>query len=162
MLGFLVVSDQDGPALGKPGQGALYYPSSGGMLFLTPLISLLLTNPADVPLIAIGRNHLMPSGMILGLIETQVLRRLCSGIRSFHYDGRKGRCQKFGVMDVGSSHYHAQGASRGLNQQAALAPSFTPIRGIATNQVPPKRAFPKAVSTDCHSQSILPNSAQRD
>jgi hypothetical protein len=68
MLGFLVISNQDGPALGKPGQGAFYYPSSGGMLFLTLLISLLLTNPADVPVIAIGRDHLMPSGIIVGLI----------------------------------------------------------------------------------------------
>jgi hypothetical protein len=34
-----------------------------------------------------------------------------------------------------------------------VAPSLTPICGVATNQVPPKRALPMAVSADCHFQS---------
>ncbi len=33
----------------------------------------------------------------------------------------------------GACHYHTQGASVSLDQQASLAPSFTPIGGVATN-----------------------------
>jgi hypothetical protein len=40
------------------------------MPFLTLLIQLLLTNPADVPLIAIGRNYRMSGGIIVRLIQT--------------------------------------------------------------------------------------------
>jgi hypothetical protein len=72
------------------------------MPFLTMLIQLLLTNPADVPLIAIGRNYRMSGGIIVRLIQTQVLRRLRSGLWTFHHDGLDGGCQKLGVMDIGS------------------------------------------------------------
>jgi hypothetical protein len=81
------------------------------MPFLTLLIQLFLTNPSDVSLISVGWNYLMPSGIIVGLVQTQVLRRLRSGLRPFHHDGLNGRLQKLGVMDVGSRHDHAQGAS---------------------------------------------------
>jgi hypothetical protein len=84
------------------------------MLFLATFIPLFLTNSADVPLISISRNNLMPSGIVIGLVQTQVLGRLHSGIRPFHYDGLNGRRQKFGVMDVGSGHDYAQGTSLGL------------------------------------------------
>ena len=61
-------------------------------------------------------------------------------------------------MDIGSGHHHAQWSAVPVDQDAFLAPSLAPVRGIASNSAPPKRAFPIEQSADCHSQSTLSNS----
>ena len=61
-------------------------------------------------------------------------------------------------MDISSGHHHAQWPAGPVDQDAFLAPSLAPVRGIASNGAPPKRAFPMEQSADCHSQSTPSNS----
>ena len=61
-------------------------------------------------------------------------------------------------MDISSGHHHAQWSAGPVDQDAFLAPSLAPVRGIASNSAPPKRAFPIEQSADCHSQFTPSNS----
>ena len=109
--------------------------------------------------ISVGLDNVMPSGIIVALVQTQVLRRFFSGLRPFHHDGLNGRFQELGVMDVGSGYYHTQWAAALLDEDTSFAPSLGAVRGVGTNRIPPKRALPMAQSADCHSQFTPPSSS---
>ena len=152
--GLLVVAHQYPPALGEPTQGAFHHPPSGGKGFLAPSVQLLLPNAPDMRTVPEGSNGPVAGGIVIPFVQAQVL----GAFRACHYDALQGRPQEFRVMDVGSSHHHAQGAASCVHQDALLAPSFAPVGGVASNSAPPNRALPMEQSADCHSQSTPPNS----
>ena len=152
--GLLVVAHQYPPALGEPTQGAFHHPPSGGKGFLAPSVQLLLPNAPDMRTVPEGSNGPVAGGIVIPFVQAQVL----GAFRACHYDALQGRPQEFRVMDVGSSHHHAQGAASCVHQDALLAPSFAPVGGVASNGAPPNRALPMEQSADCHSQSTPPNS----
>jgi len=73
-------------------------------------IQLFFTNPTDVRTVAVGRNGAVPRGIIIGLVQTQVLGRIGRGLRALDDDGLKRRLQELGVMNVGTSYHNRKGA----------------------------------------------------
>ena len=98
----------------------------------------------------------MTGGIVIPFVQAQVLH----AFRARDYNVLQGRSQEFRIMDVGSSHRHAQGPACCVDQDALLAPSFAPVGGVGSNRAPPKRALPMEQSADCHSQSTPPSSSQ--
>ena len=138
MGGLLVVAHQYPPALGEPTQGAFHHPPSGGKGFLAPSVQLLLPNAPDMRTVPEGSNGPVAGGIVIPFVQAQVL----GAFRACHYDALQGRPQEFRVMDVGSSHHHAQGAASCVHQEALLAPSFAPVGGVASNGAPPTALYP--------------------
>ena len=154
--GLLVIAHQDRPALGQPAQGAFYHPPAGREGFLTPVVQFLLPNSPDMRTVPEGGNGPMTGGIVIPFLQAQVLH----AFRARDYNVLQGRSQEFRIMDVGSSHRHAQGPACCVDQDALLAPSFAPVGGVGSNRAPPKRALPMEQSADCHSQSTPPSSSQ--
>ena len=154
--GLLVIAHQDRPALGQPAQGAFYHPPAGREGFLTPVVQFLLPNSPDMRTVPEGGNGPMTGGIVIPFVQAQVLH----AFRARDYNVLQGRSQEFRIMDVGSSHRHAQGPACCVDQDALLAPSFAPVGGVGSNRAPPKRALPMEQSADCHSQSTPPSSSQ--
>ena len=63
-------------------------------------------------------------------------------------------------MHVGSSHRHAQGSARRVDQDCSACSQLGPGRWDCVQWRPPKRALPMEQSADCHSQSTPPSSSQ--
>ena len=123
---------------------------------LQSVVQFLLPNSPDMRTVPEGGNGPMTGGIVIPFVQAQVLH----AFRARDYNVLQGRSQEFRIMDVGSSHRHAQGPACCVDQDALLAPSFAPVGGVGSNRTPPKRALPMEQSADCHSQSTPPSSSQ--
>jgi hypothetical protein len=76
VVGFLVVADQDRPAFLEPGECALDDPAAGGVRLLAGPVELLFADPSDVRDLAGGLGCRVAGRVVVGLVETEVLRAL--------------------------------------------------------------------------------------
>ena len=150
----LVVAYQYRPALGPPAQGAFHHPPPSRVGFLARLVQFLFANTPDVRLVSGVSDGPVADGIVMPLVQTQVL----GAFRPLHHYALQRRPEEFRIVDISSGHHYAQWPACRADQDAFLAPSLAPVRGIASNSAPPKRAFPMEQSADCHSQFTLSNS----
>ena len=99
----------------------------------------------------------MPSRIVIGFVQAQMLRFPISRLRRFHNNG--SRLKELCIVNVGPSRHDAQRAALPFDQQACFDPRLCSVR--RADLFPPKRALPIAQSAACHSQSTPPNSWQR-
>lgn len=99
-------------------------------------------------------DHSLPSGRIItALIQTQMLRFPPCRLRTLNHHRVQRGVQQFCIVPVGATHNNSERATRRFDQEAALHSFLATVGWIGTNLIPPKRAFPIAVSAACHSQS---------
>jgi hypothetical protein len=156
-----VVAHQDGSAFRQPREGPLHHPAPW---FVPPLARtgrrLLFADGADVSGIARGGDRLASGGIIVGLVQAQVLRLLRRRLRPLHHDGRDGGTQQLGIVTIGPVDDQSERPALLIDQQTAFGALFATIGGVFAHLFPPpKRALPKAPSALCHFQETAPRSA---
>jgi len=92
------------------------------------------------------------AGVVITLVETEILRRLRRRFRSIHDNGIERFREQLGVMHIRARDDDGQRTAVGLDEEAALHPVFRTICGVRTDIIPPKRALLIAPSADCHFQ----------
>ena len=121
-------------------------PNAGRVGLLARLIQFLLATP-DMRLVSGFGDGPVAGGIVVPLVQAQWAPS------TVHHYALQRRLEELRIVDIGSGHHHAQWPACPVDQDAFLAPSLAPVRGIASNSAPPKRAFPIEQSADCHSQS---------
>ena len=110
----------------------------------------------------IGTTHRRgtSAGVVIPLVQTQVLllARRRPGFRDD--DGLQCALQQFRVMNIGARDHDPQWTAVRFDPHASLHPVFASIRRVLAHVIPPKRALPIAASADCHRQSTPPSSSQ--
>ena len=150
----LVVAHQFRPALGHPAQGAFHHPPPGWVGLLAPIGPISPRQYAGYEAVTGVGDGPVAGGIVIPLVQAQVL----DAFRPLHHYALQRRPEEFRVVDISSGHHHAQWPAGPVDQDAFLASCLAPVRGIASNSAPPKRAFPIEQSADCHSQFTPSNS----
>ena len=73
--------------------------------------------------------------------------------RPVHHYALQRRLKEFRIVDICSGHHHAQWPACPVDQDAFLAPSLPPVRGIVSNSAPP----PNAPSPSSNRLTAIPN-----
>lgn len=149
---FLFVANEDAPALAQPGQRALDHPTPSRMTLSTAGIEFLLTDARDVRCVLVIGRRLTPGGIVVSLVEAQVLRRVGCRLGTLDHDRVERLRQQLRVVDVRRGDDYRERAAVRLDQEAALRAVLGPIRGVRADMIPPKRALPMAPSAACQSQ----------
>ena len=123
-------------------------------------IQFLFSDSANVGDMPTTRRRRAARGIIITLIQTQVLFLAWGRCGLGYDDGLQRALQQFRVMDIGASDHSTQRAAIGFDHQATLYSVLTAIRWVLAHVIPPKRALPIAASADCHRQSRPPSSSQ--
>lgn len=123
------------------------------------MVELLFADATNVRCVPVIGGRLTAAGVVVSLIETQVLGRLRRRLGTIGYDRIECSAQQLRVIYVGTSHDDGQWAAIGFHQYAALHPVFRTVCRVRTDMVPPKRALLIAPSADCHSQFTPPSSS---
>jgi hypothetical protein len=84
---FLITHQKRYPALRKPAQRPLHYPSPRRITFLTLRVFLLFADLADVRGVAVTLYHFPSRLFVVALVQAQVLRRLIGGFVTLDDDG---------------------------------------------------------------------------
>ena len=134
----LVVAYQYRPALGPPAQGAFHHPPPSRVGFLARLVQFLFANTPDVRLVSGVSDGPVAGGIVIPLVQTQVL----GAFRPLHHYALQRRPEEFRIVDISSGHHYAQWPACRVDQDAFLAPSLAPVRGIASNTAPQNALFP--------------------
>ena len=137
------------------------HPATRRVPFPSCCIELLFPYSAYVRLIVVPRRRLVSGGVVISLVQTQMLRSIFAWTRTLYHHGPQSRLQQLGIVDIGCGHHDAQWPTVGLYEDTALGPRLAAVGRVAANCIPPKRALPIDASADCHSQSTPPNSSQR-
>jgi hypothetical protein len=85
--GFLLIPDQEAPALGEPGQRPFHHPPARRIGFLAVGIELFLADAPEMGDVLICRHGLMPSRMIIAFVQAEMLRPRLSRLGALHHDG---------------------------------------------------------------------------
>ncbi len=73
---------------------------------------------------------LVAGWIVVSLVQAQMLS---PSLWPLHHYAFRGNGQQLGIVNIGSGHHQAQRPSAAVNQQAALAASLAPIRGVAAH-----------------------------
>ena len=125
----LVVADEECAALLKPGEGALDYPAAGGMSLLAPAVELLLADPADVRDVSGVRAGRLAGGVVIPLVQTEVLRDGI-GVGARDHDRFDRLREELGVVDVRTGDRGREGPTVFLDQYALLGAHLGSVSGV--------------------------------
>jgi hypothetical protein len=123
-------------------------------------IELFLANAANMRAILEGRDGCMARGIVVALVQAEMLWRLRSRLGALHHDTLKRGGQELGIVDVGPSDGCARRTAISFYDYATFYPFFPRSVGLRPTKSPPMRALPIAVSAACHCQSPPPSSSQ--
>ena len=118
----LLRTDEKASALGEPGQCPFHYPAARRVARLAVGIKLLRTDTPDRWGVLLCRHRLMPCGMVIALVQAEVLGLLLGRQGALHDKGLESGGQQLGGMDSGPGDGGAQRASRRLNHAAPFHP----------------------------------------
>ena len=153
VLRVLVVADEKGATLQQPRERSFDHPAPC-LVSALARFGFLFTDAPDVRPVVFVFGRFASTGIVVALVQTKVLRRL---FRALHDDRRERFCQALGIVDVGRCDHDAERAAVGFDDETFLGAGFSPIRGVTPRFSPPKRAFPRQPSADCHFQSTPPS-----
>ncbi len=102
------------------------------------LVQSLLSDTPDVRLVSGVGDGSVACGVVIPLVQAQVL----DAFRPLHHYALQRRPEQFRVVDISSGHHHAQWPAGPVDQDAFLASSLAPVRGIASNGAPQNAPFP--------------------
>jgi hypothetical protein len=80
--------------------------------------------------IACLRHDRLGGGVVIALVQAEVLRGLLCGLRTFHHDRFKGGLQQLGIGYVGPRNHEAKRTAAALGKQAPLDPLLGAIRRV--------------------------------
>ena len=118
---FIVVLDQDPPALRQPCKGPLHHPPTRLVTLRAVTLLGLLADPPDEGYITLSGRRLATPGVVIPLVEVQVLLHLLR-VGSLDDDRLDRPFQELLFDDVGPGVHHTQRAPLALGQQALLGP----------------------------------------
>src|SRR5271157_5726698 len=152
VLPMLVVTDQDRPALRQPCQRPLHHPAPCLATPGKPLLPAVLTDRPDVADVPFLLGHLMPGGIVVPLVQAQVLLDLL-GVGPLDDDRLDRRLQQLLIDDVRSGDHYPERATVAVGQHTLLGPRLASVGGVFPHLFPPpNRALPSIASAACHFQ----------
>ena len=124
-----------------------------GWIFSPVWSQFLFADSPDMRLVSGFGDGLVAGGIVIPLVQAQVL----GTFRPAHHYALQTMLSSVGLRSFVSwtlapATATLSGPPSPVDQDAFLAPCLPPVRGIASNSAPPKRAFPIEQSADCHSQ----------
>src|ERR1043166_4675441 len=140
----LVIPYQQRSAFAQPTQCPLDHPTPG-FVPLGPVARLVFL--ADLPDVGgmSPRCRRLPSrGVVVALVQAQVLWSFRSRLGAVDYHGFNRRLQEFAVRNVGPVYEPSQRATLLLDQQAGLGAGFGTIRGVFAHLFSPEARFAHA------------------
>ncbi len=137
VAGLLGVTNQNRPTLAHPAQRPLHDPPAGGKPLTLLLIEFFLTNPSNVRNIICLSRHPASGGIVIALVQAQVLRCILCRLGPIYNDRLNGLPEPFGIVDIGGRHDHPQRTAVGLDDHTTFGAIFRTIRGVGTDIIPP-------------------------
>lgn len=122
------------------------------MTFTALLIQFFFADTADVRVVTLLLGYPVAGGIVVSLVQAQMLGRLGRGLGTINHDRVDRFLQQLVVIHIGPGDNHTQRPAIGLDDQATFGAGFAPIRGIRADMIPPKRALLMAPSALCHVQ----------
>ena len=87
--GFLLIADQEAPALGEPGQRPFHDPPARWIGLLAVWIEFFLADTADIRSVLLCRGRLMPRRVVIAFIQAEMLWRFRAWLGALHHHGLK-------------------------------------------------------------------------
>ena len=110
----------------------------------------------NVPAVAFQQHHAMRRSIVIGRIQTQVLRLSAQRARSHNSAVAQQLVQHRSIVDIRRRHKDTQGNTSAINQQMILYPRFTAICRVRTAFFSPLQVRARkcrhliAIPTQCH------------
>jgi len=128
----LVIANEEGPTLLEPRQRPLYHPSPRFLALVPVEVLLLLADAPDVGDVPGFASGILACGIVISLVEAQVLFDLWA----LDDSGVDGGLQQLRVMDVRAVEDDRQWSAVGFDQNAFLGARFGPIRRVGSGFFP--------------------------
>src|SRR5262245_39874307 len=128
------------------------------MTLLAAAVQFLFTDAPDVRDVPAGLGRGPAAGVVVGLVQAEVLPVL-ERVGALDHDRLDRGRQQLGVVPVGAFDREPERAAASLDDQALLRAGLASVGRVGALFSPPKRALPMQPSAACQRQSTAPNSS---